>query len=265
MTVEVHIRGKTLPDKRTHRGAHPEDKQQFSQSAWLLLQLATRDLSWLLSNGYAEKSSLKLVGDRYALTKRQRMAVMRSGCSEQARQKRRNNQIPAEYLQGKVLLLDGYNILTTIETALSGGVILWGRDNTFRDLAGVHGTYRKVEETGPALDLIADFINQQNARSCLWYLDSPVSNSGRFKTMIRQLAKEKNWNWQVELVFNPDRILSQTKEIIVSSDSQILNHCQRWYNLAKELILAMVSNANVINLSEWSEAKPNDHYGENAR
>jgi hypothetical protein len=242
-----------VPDKRTHRGAHPEDKQQFAPSTWLSLQLALRDLCWLLSHGYAEKSSLKIVGDRYALTQRQRMAVMRSGCSEQARQRRFEHQVNAATLRNKNLLLDGYNILTTVEAALAGGIILWGRDGTFRDLAGMHGTYRKVKETEPALELIADFIHQLGVHNCLWYLDSPVSNSGRLKTIIRQLAAVKNWNWQVELVFNPDRILSESQEIVVSSDSEILNHCRRWYNLAEELIRARIPDAQIIDLSYLPE------------
>ena len=41
------------------------------------------DFSWLLTRGYAEKGALKLVGDRFSLTERQRLAVMRSACSDQ--------------------------------------------------------------------------------------------------------------------------------------------------------------------------------------
>ena len=56
-----------MPDKRKHRGPHPEDRQLFSPQQLNGLQSATRDLNWLLSRGYAVNSSLKLVGDRYQL------------------------------------------------------------------------------------------------------------------------------------------------------------------------------------------------------
>ncbi len=237
-----------MPDKRTHRGAHPEDHRLFAPAAWPDLQRAVRDFSWLLSNGYADKSSLKLVGDRYRLTERQRMAIMRCGCSDEAVQRRAAHRVAAAELRGKELWLDGYNILTTIEAALGGGVLLHGRDDTFRDLAGMHGTYRKVEETDPALELIADFASRRGVRACHWYLDSPVSNSGRLKTSIEQRARERNWNWQVELVLNPDPILSRLEEIVVSSDSEILNHCWQWYNLAGELIAAQIPGAHIIPL-----------------
>jgi len=253
-----------LPDKRTHRGAHPEDQRLFAPSAWPVLQQAVRDFSWLLSRGYAEPSSLKLVGDRYALTQRQRTAVMRCGCSDQDLQIRSAHQVQAAALRSEELLIDGYNILTTIESALAGGVILWGRDNTFRDLAGLHGTYRKVEETLPALEWIAAFLHRLEPIRCHWYLDSPVSNSGRLKSIITRMAGEKNWNWQVELVFNPDAVLSRADEIVISSDSEILNRCRRWYNLAAELISAQIPSANLINLSCWPAAGPETPHGKTA-
>src|SRR6266404_1471952 len=45
------------------------------------------------------------------------------------------------------LLIDGFNLILTLESALGGGVMLVGRDGCYRDMASVHGTYRRVEET----------------------------------------------------------------------------------------------------------------------
>jgi hypothetical protein len=72
-----------MPDKRTHRGPHPEDAKIFAPKAVPNLQLAIADFSLLLTKGYAEKSALKLVGDRFSLTERQRLAIMRSACSDE--------------------------------------------------------------------------------------------------------------------------------------------------------------------------------------
>jgi len=73
-----------MADKRQHRGPHPKDKDLFGPDALMELRAATRDLCWLMTLGYATVSSLKLVGDRYWLTERQRRAVLRSSCSKQA-------------------------------------------------------------------------------------------------------------------------------------------------------------------------------------
>ncbi|HEY4262218.1 MAG TPA: DUF434 domain-containing protein, partial [Schlesneria sp.] len=216
-----------MTDKRTHRGPHPEDEGLFAPDQWPSLRAATADLSWLLSRGYAMVSALKIVGDRYQLEQRQRLAVMRSACSDEAKQRRESHRLSATESDDGRLLLDGYNVLTSVEAALGGGFILQARDDCYRDMASMHGTYRKVAETVPALRLIGDYLSHRPG-SCLWYLDSPVSNSGRLKTIIREIAAQAGWDWQVELVQSPDTILAQSTETIATADSVILDHCQRW-------------------------------------
>ena len=53
-----------MPDRRNHRGAHPQDRLLFARDAEPDLRRATSDLNWLLTRGYASVSALKLVGDR---------------------------------------------------------------------------------------------------------------------------------------------------------------------------------------------------------
>ena len=64
-----------MPNSQKHRGANPKDYAAFSEKNIDNLKQATSDLSWLLSNGYAQKASLKLVGDKFSLTDRQRKAI----------------------------------------------------------------------------------------------------------------------------------------------------------------------------------------------
>ncbi|MGZ3397481.1 MAG: DUF434 domain-containing protein, partial [Isosphaeraceae bacterium] len=66
-----------MPDARTHRGPDPRDGEAFGPSAVPALRGAVSDLSWLLGRGYAIVSAVKLVGDRWSLTERQRLAVRR--------------------------------------------------------------------------------------------------------------------------------------------------------------------------------------------
>src|SRR5439155_27369805 len=122
-----------MPDTRSHRGAHPEDAKLFAPAMHAKLREAAGDYSWLLSRGYAEPSALKIVGDRHSLEARQRMAVQRSSCTDAARMSRLAKCVGPDHLQGQTLLIDGYNVLTTIETALAGGVVLISRDGAMRD------------------------------------------------------------------------------------------------------------------------------------
>ena len=237
-----------MPDKRSHRGPHPADEKLFAPEAISDLRSALADYSLLLTKGYAEKSALKLVCDKFSLTERQRLAVMRSACSDRQLASRSEHRIEAKNLAGQSVAVDGYNVLITVEAAMSGGVIFAGRDGCFRDLASIHGTYRKVTETIPALRMIGEFLQEIAAGKALWLLDSPVSNSGRLKTLIGELARKNNWNWEIELLLSPDAELKKTNLVVASSDSVILDGCKKWLNLAAEIITKKLPYATVIDL-----------------
>jgi len=239
-----------MPDRRIHRGPHPADEKLFAAKTICDLQSAVADFSLLLTKGYAEKSALKLVGDRFSLTERQRLAIMRSSCSDQQLASRSQRCVAMENLEGQPIVIDGYNVLITIEAAMSGGVIFKGRDGCYRDLASIHGTYRKVTETIPAVQLIGQFLKEIEVAKALWLLDSPVSNSGRLKTLIGELAGKRNWDWEIELLLSPDAQLKKSDLIVASSDSVVLDACKSWSNLATEIIKKKLSSARVVDLSQ---------------
>jgi hypothetical protein len=238
-----------LPDKRLHRGPHPADSTLFAAEQRPKLRQAAGDLCWLLSRGYAQPSALKLVGDRYQLAERQRMALLRSTCSDQQRSRRLASQVPWQAPAGRTLWIDGYNVLTTIEAALAGGFLLAGRDGCYRDLASVHGTFRRVEETSPALELLGEMLAPM-AGPIVWYFDSPVSNSGRLRGLMLALAGRRQWKWQVELVTNPDVVLAASPQLIATADSAILDRAAGWLNLARLCVERNVPQANVVDFGD---------------
>jgi len=238
-----------MPDKRIHRGPHPADQNLFAPDTIPALQAAVADFSLLLTKGYAEKSALKLVGDRFSLTERQRLAVMRNSCSDRQLESRKESELKIAGIANQAIMLDGYNVLITIEAAMSGGIIFKGRDGCCRDLASIHGTYRKVTETIPAVELIGNFLKQIAVSKTHWLLDSPVSNSGRLKTLIGELARKNNWDWEIELLFSPDAVLTRTELTVATSDSVVLDGCKTWLNLAAEIIKTKLPSAMLIDLS----------------
>lgn len=238
-----------MPDKRTHRGAHPKDAELFGDGETSNLQAAVGDFSWLLSRGYANDSSLKLVGDHCQLDRRQRTAVARVSCSDDAYDDRLRRRQEANQISGQTILLDGFNVLVTIETALGGGVILHARDGCFRDMASMHGTYRKMAETGAALNAIGEELKSLKVARAIWYFDRPVSNSGRVKTMAEKIADVRDWPWKIELVDDPDPVLIAAAEPIASADSFVLDNCAKWFNLARRVVEARIPGAWIVNLS----------------
>ncbi len=237
-----------MSGKPTHRGPDPRDALAFDAESLPALRAAAADFCWLLSRQYATVSALKLVGDRWSLTERQRMAVRRSCCSDAARARRLERICAEADLTGREVLVDGFNVLTTTEAALGGAVVLACRDETYRDIAGLHGTYRRVGETVPAISLLGETIAALKIRHCRWLFDRPVSNSGRIRRLFVDYALERQLDWRVELVQDPDQDLKQSGEIVATADSAILDSCSRWFNLARYVIETCCPEANVIEL-----------------
>lgn len=236
-----------MADTRHHRGPHPQDADEFAPAHLPVLHLAVHDYSWLLSHSYAPAGALKLVGDRYNLTARQRLAVMRSSCSDTSRQQR-NGRLTLP-VAGMRLLIDGYNVLTTVEAALAHGILLIGRDAVMRDLASMHGSWRKVEETTAAIRLIGGELESSGISDVLWLIDSPVSNSGRLRAEIVSAADVHHWRWQVDLVYSPDKLLGESADVVATADSVILDHPVRWLNLARAIVQKHIPSAWIIDFS----------------
>jgi hypothetical protein len=234
---------------QTHRGPAPKDDRLFAARQLPALRAAAADLCWLLDRGYAARSAIELVGNRHNLASRQRMALSRFACSIEDLQHRAQLRIEFPTLRGKELWLDGYNILTVLESALAGGIIISSRDGCYRDIAGIHKRYRKVSETVPALDLVAETISALGVSVCRWWLDQPVSNSGRLKTLILDTAREKGWNMEAEVTFSPDHVLSHTLHTIATSDGIVLDRCRHWVNLTRLIVTERIPKARVLDFS----------------
>ena len=229
-----------------NRGKHSNDDQLFSAKWHSIFEEAVDDLSYLFSRGYAENSALQIVGNRYRLNKRQRNAISRISCGEQAILGRAKSECRAVDLEGETVEIDGFNLLILLESALSGAYIFKGRDGLFRDISSVHGSYKRVVKTAEAISLIGTVLNACKIKSAKWYLDQPVSNSGRLKTRLMEFNEMEKFNWEVELVFDPDKVLAQSNNIVISSDGWILDHAERWFNLGAVLVEDHIKGANVI-------------------
>ena len=243
-----------MPDRRRHRGSHPRDGEGFSEEAWPTLRQATEDLAWLLARGYSGKASVKLVGDRYALRERQRSAIQRATVSDEVSRERQKREVRA--VAGGRLLIDGYNVLLTVESALGGAVVLASRDGAFRDMASMKRHYKRVEQTSQALEAIGEYLAEAEVTEAHWLLDRPIANSGRLKKLMTALAEARSWPWRVDLVASPDRELAQSSQTIATADGWILDQGGAWFNLARHVIESSAPDAWIVDLSKPTEPSP---------
>ena len=210
-----------------HRGQHPEDVRLFAADQRDRLRSAVADLSFLMTRHYADDAALKLVGDHYQLHARQRKALLRVACSDASLDQRLKSRVDCTLLTGQSVQVDGYNLLITVESALAGGILLRGRDGCIRDIASVHGSYHRVEETTYAVRVIGETFHKLGVAGVRWLFDAPVSNSGRLKLLLTEMAREKDWDWEIVLADQVDHRLIQSHDIVVTSDGWILDRAER--------------------------------------
>lgn len=219
-----------------HRNAHPDDELLFGGPQLKKLRAAVLELCWLFDRGYSRHSAIKLVGDHHRLTKRQRLAIGRASCSEESRRLRDDKRLELKDVFGRHVLIDGFNLIITLEAAMAGALLLRCRDDCIRDLASVHGTYHQVGETEAAIRLVGRTLASFEPDVVDWLFDKPISNSARLAGLTRNIAKENGWNWQTALLDNPDKVIATSSGVAITSDSAILDAVQQWTNLNAYLI-----------------------------
>lgn len=138
-------------------------------------------------------------------------------------------------LENKTVYIDGFNIIITLKVALSNSTILKCMDGTVRDLAGLRGTYKLIDKTDTAINLIGQKLEELKIDKAVFYLDSPVSNSGRLKIRMLELLNRYSFGVEVELVNNADVVLEKLDNVI-TSDAIILDKCMSWVNLGLKIV-----------------------------
>jgi len=228
------------------RGYVPKDAVEFGSDALAKLNAAAQELAFLLDRGYDVKSASTFIGNHHLLSERQRLALARITSPQAALRVRQQKEL----LQAPdSLALDGFNTIITLEVALSGSLLIEGMDGTIRDLAGLRGSYRIVDKTVKAVDLLLRRMEETGVKNALFYLDRQVSNSGRLRGLLLDKAEGRPVRVQVKLHPSVDGQLSRM-ENVVTSDAVILDKCESWYNLNRPLIESAVPEAWVLRLNE---------------
>lgn len=232
-----------------NRGKNTGDDTLFGSEKQIeKLKCAVQDMQYLLSRNYSEKAASELVGNHYKLKTRQIQALRGASASDSQVQHRKNKQLKSQDLQDKTIHLDGFNVLILLESLLSNAYVFQGVDGCSRDLSGVHGTYKRVNQTVRSIELVGAFFQKTQAQKLVWIFDKPVSNSGRIKQIILDFALENNLNWEVDLQYNPDKFLVENAAIVISSDAWILDYCKSWFNLIGYLITKEKLTVNLVKM-----------------
>lgn len=214
------------------RGFVPDDVRNFSMDGIAKMRTASQDIRYLINHGYDLKSATTYVGNHFLLSERQRMALMRSVCTDEQLENRKKKELSAKDLRDQEVWIDGFNQIITLEVLCSHSVLLSCMDGCIRDLASLRGSYRLITETDEAISLLLGELKEMHVSECHILLDEPVSNSGRLKTRIAEINEQQYvMHTDIQILKNVDRTLYD-KENVITSDSIILDHCKSWFNLS---------------------------------
>ncbi|WP_295067094.1 DUF434 domain-containing protein [Ruminococcus sp.] len=215
------------------RGFMPTDERDFSDNSLPVLRRAAEEVLFLQNRGYMMTNATRFVGDHYQLSERQRLALARTISPLASIVERKSRQVTD--ISGETIYIDGFNVIIGLEIACSQSMLFKCMDGTVRDLAGLHGTYRLIPQTDEGIKMLIKALSELRVSKAVIYLDKPVSNSGRLKQRIYELAEDIPFELEVLTEDAVDSIL-KTKPIIASADAIILDECSKWFNLNRYIV-----------------------------
>jgi hypothetical protein len=214
---------------------------------------ALKDYLYLRSREYPGKPALKLVGDRFRLTGIQRKILFRGITPASCASRRRAKLIhdPIE-LKGKILYMDGFNVLYTIMNYMLGRPVFIGSDGILRDAGD---EFPDIEE-GPlfkqAMETLLAFIGGTGIGSLKIYLDGSTPCSEFCNETLCGEMKRRGVPGGVETPGYVDRVLAAADDgIVATSDSEIIDGTPCKIADAARYALEMRYDANIPDLSDY--------------
>lgn len=197
---------------------------------------AAREYLWFLSNGYPQKASLKLVGDKFMLAGEMRQVLYRgvaAGKSALSRQKKIGT-----VAKGDHVLIDTYNVLFTVNNYLLGKPLFLSNDGMLRDAGEMRGRIVNKPQFSRSVSLMLDLLQGWPAVNIIHYLDEPISHSGRLSIELCKDMMQMGIEGDAKVVKSPDqKLMDESSDAICTSDSAIIDHYDgKVVDLPRELI-----------------------------
>lgn len=221
--------------KTVRRGFLPEYEKLFKDEGIEKLKEAAKDCLYLLNRGYKVKVATMFVQNHYMIPEPQRLALARTLATDKDIALRNEKRVNKENCKGKEIYIDGFNAIIPMESLLSESPIFECMDGAIRDMANLRGSYHIIDKTEGAINLLLSKLDELEIKKANIHIDKPVSNSGRLKMLILEIAKNYNVEVNVELLDAVDKSLYD-KEFVVSGDCVVIDNAISWIPLYKWII-----------------------------
>jgi hypothetical protein len=188
------------------------------------------DLRFLLDREYNKDPAIKIVADKYRLTKKQRNFLLRAVFSKKEAREHRKKII--KNVKGRDLFVDGYNVLITVESFLKKKEIFLSDDGFARDVSATFGKYRITKTTPKAIGMILEEIKKMGPGKVTFIFDSQVSFSGELCKMFKEKMKELGIKGTAKTAKKTDYVIANSKGVVATSDRAIIKKAKKVLDLA---------------------------------
>ncbi|WP_456423738.1 DUF434 domain-containing protein [Thermococcus sp.] len=195
-----------------------------------MLEEAYRDLKYLLNRGYRKSVALKFVANHYRLTKTERHLLARCVFSDEWIEEVGKKLLSPEEVRDRVLAIDGFNVLITLESLLEGKAILC-EDNLVRDLE-YKGRYRTHDETEDNVRLIISTLAELSPSRVIFFYGKNNPGSGSLRAITLRAIEDFGLSGEVCLVKSPDFEL-KAFEVVATADTGIIVKVPHVLDLAR--------------------------------
>jgi hypothetical protein len=206
----------------------------FEGEALERLRLAAEELAFLTGRGYPAAAVRALVVGHRALAPEQEAVLDRSVCSEPQYRARASREMLPEDIARRPLFVDAFDVVDAITTALAGGVLLEGMDQTMQPLAP-GGSPAHLDE---ALAKIGPVLREMRPSKTRWLLDAARAEAPELADKIGRAAKKWKVAAETEIVPEPKAKLRKLANV-VTGDGALIDACKSWCNLAGPVIAAI--------------------------
>jgi hypothetical protein len=203
---------------------------------------AIADLLWLLDGRYPKKPALELVGNRNMLGRDERMILYRGVFDSASNAERLKKRCRSAEVGAGELIIDGHNVLITLESYLSGKRVFRSLDGFVRDTAGLYGSYTFGDLAKRSVELLVSHLGAENpSPEVRVFLDYPVSRSGELASFMRGVLSMRGIRGDVRAVRSPDAEIIRTLEAspataVATSDTVILDRSARCVDIPGEIV-----------------------------
>jgi hypothetical protein len=219
------------------------------------LSAAAADFRWLLDRGYPRRTALTLVGNRHDLAAEARELLHRGVFARAEAQARRAKLIGPDQVSGRVLGLDGHNVIITVESALRGRPLIRADDGVLRDIARLSAAFRPSPTTNQALTLIIEALGDLGVAEVFVMLDQRMSRSGDLAAEIRGLMERAKILGDARAVAVPEKELVELGGPVATSDSALMDQVAAVFDLAGWVAVERIP-CDLVSLSDLDRPQP---------